>query len=369
MTSIAVIEPPEELMDGQVNREAAFLGFSSSRERFSRTAENFAAAVKHPTFAEWSVETTRRFATDRVASSEYHSFVVSVANELLYEHPPPVLRAATARIETIDRARMLDFHADRYRPESSAFIMVGALEPAEAFGLAERLFGGWTAASPPRPRGAPTMPKLVPKVGLRPISAFDTDNEIGIARFAIPGPPDGHPELPAFELLGATLGGSISSRGVARLRFHDAASYAVSAEVHARRDGSELVIEFSTHKSDLVASVERMLAEIERLRREQLPAAELQRIKTTWQANVADLLASNASTASLLAWRFALGGDPAGLHAYLTSVMSTDATALLAVARSAFAPNRIQVSVVGDADEIGAPLARLSRVIWNTASP
>jgi zinc protease len=363
MTAIALIEPPEEIMHSGTSREAAFLGFTASREQFATTARNFANAVRNPDFSEPTLRTTRRLATDRVASDNR---VEDTANRLLYEQPPPVLRGETAGIQSIDRVRLVDFHRGRYRPESSAFIIVGALDPAEGFELTERLFGDWTAASQASPRGSPTLARLVPKVGLRPISAFDSRAEIAHARFAIPGPPAGHPELPAFELLGATLGGSVSSRGVSSLRIHDAATYAVSADVYDRRDGSELVIEFSAHNRDLVASVERMLAEIERLRREPLSAAELQRTKTIWQADIAGLLANNARTAHLLAWRFAVGGDPTNLYAYLTSVMSADAPALLAVARSAFAPNRIQVSVVGDAKEIKAPLGRLSQVVWDS---
>ena len=367
MTAIALIDPPEEIMYSGTSREAAFLGFTSSREQFATTAKNFADAVRSPAFTDSTIRTTRRLATDRVASGDAGNRIEDVANRLLYEQPPPLLRSETTDIQTIGRVRLVDFHRDRYRPESSAFIIVGALDPAEGFELAERLFGDWKAASPAPPRGTPTLPKLVPRAGLRPISAFDSATELASARFAIPGPPEGDPELSAFELLGATLGGSVSSRGVSSLRLHDAATYGVSAHVHNHRDGSELVIEFTTHNRDLVASVERMLAEIERLRREPLPPAELQRTKTIWQANIADLLASNGRTARLLAWRFAIGGDPANLYAYLMSVMNTDASALLAVASSAFAPNRIQISVVGNANEIRS-LGRLSRVIWDATS-
>jgi predicted Zn-dependent peptidase len=208
------------------------------------------------------------------------------------------------------------------------------------------------------------LPKLVESVGLRPISAFDARIEIAHVRFAIPGPPDGASELPAFELLGATLGGSFSSRGNSSLRIHDATSYGVSAEVNNHRDGSELVIEFSTRKNELVAGVGRMLGEIERLRREPLSTAELERTKTIWQAKVAGLLSNNGATAYLLGWRFALDADPTDAGAYLTSVMKTDASELLAVARTAFAPNRIQIAVIGDSNVIGVPLSRLARVVW-----
>ncbi len=366
MTAIALIDAPEEPMSANASREAAFLGFTSTREQFEKTAKNFANSVRNPTFAQSSIATTRRLAMDRIASTDDDNLIDAVANGLLYEQPPPLLRSETAGIRSIDRARLVEFHADRYRPESSALVIVGALDPTEAFGLAERLFGDWKAASPARPRGAPSLPKLRPKVGLRPISAFDSRAEIAHARFAIPGPPEGDPELPAFELLAATLGGSFSSRGNSSLRVHDAATYAVNAEVQDRRDGSELIIEFSTHKRDLVASVERMLAEIERLRREPLSADELQRTKTIWQANVADLLADSSRTAMLLAWRFAVGGDPSDVRAYLTAVMNTDARALLAVARSMFAPDRIQISVVGGADEIRVPLGKLGPVRWDS---
>ena len=365
MTTIAIVDPPEEIMSSYTMREAAILGFSESRERFADTARVFAASVRVPSFAETSIATVRRLALDRVASGDLDRRVESFSNSLLYEQPPPVLRRENAGIETIDRARLVAFHRDRYRPESSAFIVVGAIEADEAFELAGRLFDSWKADAPARSRGTPSLPKLVPKVGLRPIAAFESDQEIGHVRLAIPGPPDGDPALPAFELLAATLGGSASSRGVSSLRHHDAATYAVSAEVTNHRDGSELVIEFSTHKRDLVASLERMLEELERLRSEPISAPELQRVKTIWEAGMADLLASGSRTASLLAWRFALGNEPTDIERYLTSILSADAASMLAVARTAFAPSRLQISVVGDRNQIAIPLARLAAVVWD----
>jgi zinc protease len=366
ITALAIIDPPEELMDAQANREAAFLGFTTSREQFQTTAVNFAAAVRNPTFDSAALAAGRRFATDWVAQIEGRSFVEGIANELLYEKPPPVLRSSTAGIDSIKRAAIVGFHRDRYRPDSTALFVVGAIDPPEAFELAERLFGNWSSASPPAKRPAATPPKLVPRVGLRPIAAIHIEADVGHARFAIPGPPSGDPNLPAFELLASTLGGSITSRGFSSLRLHDAATYGVSAEVNAHRDGSELVIDFSTEKRDLVGSVRRMLGEVDRLRREPMPTAELARVKTIWQASIAGALANNSRTAMLLAVRFALGEDPSRLHDYLTTMMSVQPQALLSVARSAFAPERIQVSIIGDSNEIGVPLSHLGPVIWDT---
>jgi predicted Zn-dependent peptidase len=365
ITALAIIEPPEELLDARTSRDAAFLGFTTTREQFQTTAYNFAVAVRTPTFDSAAIAAGRRHANDWVARTEGRSFVESIANELLYEQPPPVLRASTASIDTIDRATFVHFHRDRYRPESSAFILVGALDPPEAFETAERLFGNWAAA--PAPQRAPrSLPRLVPRMGLRPISAIHVQADVGHARFAIPGPGSGDPGLPAFELLAATLGGSITSRGFSSLRLHDAATYGVNAEVNTQRDRSELVIDFSTEKRDLVPSVKRMLGEIERLRREPLSLAELGRVKTIWQANVADALSNNPRTTMLLAMRFALGDDPGRLHAYLSRMMSVDPQALLAVAKSAFGPERIQISVIGDSKEVAVPLSHLGPVIWDT---
>jgi len=48
------------------------------------------------------------------------------------------------------------------------------------------------------------------------------------------------------------------------------------------------------------------------------------------------------------------------------SVMSVEPSALLTVARSAFTRDRIQVSVIGDSNEIAVPLSHLGPVIWDT---
>jgi len=67
-------------------------------------------------------------------------------------------RGSVESVETIDRAALLRFHAERFSPGSLSLVMVGDIEPARAIDAAGSAFGEWAAATP----SALDVPEVAP---------------------------------------------------------------------------------------------------------------------------------------------------------------------------------------------------------------
>ena len=55
------------------------------------------------------------------------------------------------RSTAIDRAKVVAFHRDHYRPNNAFLLVVGAVEPDRVFAAAEKAFGGWARGDVPQP--------------------------------------------------------------------------------------------------------------------------------------------------------------------------------------------------------------------------
>ena len=76
---------------------------------------------------------------------------------LFGEHPYARTSENEASLQTMDRAKLVAFHRDHYRPNNAFLLIVGAIDPDATFATVEKAFGGWlrgevaspTYAAPP----------------------------------------------------------------------------------------------------------------------------------------------------------------------------------------------------------------------------
>lgn len=74
--------------------------------------------------------------------------------ELFGSHPYARTSETEASLQGMDRAKLVAFHRDHYRPNNAFLLIVGAVEPEAAIAAAEKAFGGWArgeVAAPPFP--------------------------------------------------------------------------------------------------------------------------------------------------------------------------------------------------------------------------
>src|SRR3954463_6339475 len=70
---------------------------------------------------------------------------------LFGQHPYARTSETEASLNAMDRARLVAFHRDHYRPNNAFLLIVGAIDPDATFAAVEKAFGGWTRADVPAP--------------------------------------------------------------------------------------------------------------------------------------------------------------------------------------------------------------------------
>ena len=364
-TLYALAEAPEAMFSAEVDRDAAHLGIDTDETGLDAAVEGLANAILRPQIDETVVDATRIYLSRRLAREGKGNLIRRIAYERLYAEPPPLLVARGVSAYGVSKAAMLEHHQRFYGPENAALIVASPAPFERVLSLAVQHFGDWKPGGSSAPKPPTGLPLLVPSLGPRPVIALDSDGDMAHAILILPGPPRGFPGFPEYLLSDMLLGSSLGSRGNVALRLHDAKSYGVWSALVRRRTGSELEVTFAVEQDDLVESLQRMLEEVERLRRELVSADELEVAKIAWQAQLSSRLVTNAGTVALLREAFALDGDPAVLGAIVESVERVRPAEIQQVARREFTPDRMQVVVFASRKKHEAALRHVGPVWWH----
>ena len=78
---------------------------------------------------------------------------------LFGEHPYARTSETEASLQSMDRAKLVAFHTDYYRPNNAFLLIVGAVDPDATFATVEKAFGGWARGDVPSP-AYPAPPAL-----------------------------------------------------------------------------------------------------------------------------------------------------------------------------------------------------------------
>jgi len=71
--------------------------------------------------------------------------------ELFGDHPYARTSETADSIKAIDRAKVVAFHRDHYRPNNAFLLVVGDVQPEQVFAAAQKAFGAWTKGAVPQP--------------------------------------------------------------------------------------------------------------------------------------------------------------------------------------------------------------------------
>src|SRR3954462_5037140 len=77
---------------------------------------------------------------------------------LFGEHPYARTSETEASLNAMDRAKLVAFHRDHYRPNNAFLLIVGAIEPDATIAAVEKGFGGWARADVEAPAYATPPP-------------------------------------------------------------------------------------------------------------------------------------------------------------------------------------------------------------------
>ena len=219
--------------------------------------------------------------------------------------PHPYAWPALGRAESVarlPREALLERHATAYRADRMVLAVAGGVPRQRVIAVAERLFkrvpGAAATAATPAVEASPRGDRRLVERDARQAQVL-----IGFL-----APPLTHMDYPAMRVLGAVLGGGMSSRMFVELRDRRGLAYSTGV-LTTNRTGPALFVPYlGTAPANADAAVAGVLAEVERLRRDPVEERELGRAKAWLLGNLAMDRRTSARHAWYLAYAELVGG-------------------------------------------------------------
>uniref|UniRef100_UPI001F5883E0 M16 family metallopeptidase n=1 Tax=Anaeromyxobacter oryzisoli TaxID=2925408 RepID=UPI001F5883E0 len=268
-----------------------------------------------------------------------------------YGHYVLGTEASVAATTPGDLARL---HARLWRPENAELVVVGDVTEAALRPLLDRTIGAWkrgTAAPPlrPQPVAAPHRALLVEKAEAPQSSLL----------LGMPGVERASKDYVAASVLFQVLGGGTSSRLFRNLREEKGYTYGLGAGADARRLAGVSVVRGNVKADVTGPALKEIFGELERLRREPVPDAELQDAKQALVRSLPADFATVGGVAGRVAELIAYGLPDDYWNRYADAVQQVTAEDVRRVAERVLDPSRATLVIVGTPAVVSPQLAGL----------
>ncbi len=189
-------------------------------------------------------------------------------------HPYALPALGTAEsLARLDHAALVAAYRAGYQPGRMILAVSGQLAARDVLAEARRLFGGM-------PRGGlspdPTIPPPVPAPKRLVVEMPAQQAQILVGGLA---PGLGHPDHAAVKVLSTVLGGGMAGRLFVELRDKRGLAYSATSYYEPVREPGALILYLGTAPENAERAEEALMREVERIRREPIGAAELERAK------------------------------------------------------------------------------------------
>ena len=192
----------------------------------------------------------------------------------------PYGRPGIGSLEDLDAATIDDvraFHATYYRPDNAVLVVAGRFEPAQLNAWVDQYFGKITRPNRPIPRVTLVEPA---RTGPKEYSTFAPNVPLPAALVHYPAPAATHPDTPALMVLDAILSKGESSRLYQSLVYDQQIAADIFTQFEQQQDATAFALGAILSEGKSVdEGVTALLAEVARLRRQNVTAAELDEAK------------------------------------------------------------------------------------------
>ncbi|MFQ5886889.1 MAG: M16 family metallopeptidase, partial [Anaerolineae bacterium] len=174
-------------------------------------------------------------------------------------------------VSKIDRERMFRYLARHYHPADTVISVTGGIEHQEVVEELSSALQAW----PHREREA-YLPVEEAQCEPRLSLGYRKTEQAHLA-LSLQGIPRSHPDRFNLQLLNTVLGQGMSSRLFVEVREKRGLAYSISSYVNYLHDAGRLGVSAGVDPRRIEAALEAILGELDRLRREPVPAEELKK--------------------------------------------------------------------------------------------
>jgi predicted Zn-dependent peptidase len=252
-------------------------------------------------------------------------------------------RPITGSAETVSALRrddFLRFLAERYRPDRVLLAAAGNLSHEELLAAGDARFGRLSGSTPPGDGAPPT-----PAAG---VHVHEKALEQVHLCLGTPGISQTDPDRYPIHVLNIALGGGMSSRLFQEIRERRGKAYSVYSFLSSYLDAGYLGVYVGTSAEWTPEVVDVVRAELNRLTRDGLPAAELARAKNQMKGNMLLGLETSDSRMSRIAKNEIYFGRDVPLEEVAANIDAVTNDDVLRAAARLFGARSYSLTVLGD---------------------
>jgi len=342
-----------------VGWDAAALSLTFARQHADVALRTLAEIVREPAFPAAEVQRMRNEQLGEIMQrrSEPRSLASDMAGRFIYAPGSAFARpliGTSHSVQPLNAENTRAFWQARYAPAGSALILTGALDDA-LITLAEETFGDWSAAQPAhvpvdtRPFATTPRIHIVNRAG-------SVQSELRFGHVALPRKT---PEYFPAIVMNSILGGAFTSRLNLSLREKHGFTYGVRSAFNFRRAPGPFTIQTAVATDVTVRAVEETLKEITAMR-EQGPTGDELRAAIDYVSGIMPLEWQTTDQVATRLSELSLYDLPDDYYeTYRSSINNVTMEAVQRVAREHVRLDEMAIVIVGDAEQIEAPLRDL----------
>lgn len=352
------IDEAIDFIGGDLSTFSTGISGSALSKHSDALLEVMSDVLLHPTFPEEELEKARKQALSGLASAKTSADQISgnIANVATYGLGHPYGEMQTEKsTNAITRQDVVSYYNSYFRPNIAYLVIVGDVTVEKAKEQANKYFGGWKADQTPRPVYTAPQNPSGNRVVFVPLKGA-VQSVINICHTVELTP--GHPDAIAVSVMNNILGGGVfGGRLMQNLREDKAYTYGARSNISPDRIIGEFSAFASVRNEVTDSSITEFLYEIDRLTRERVADSTLVFIKNFMNGNFARSL-ENPQTIANFALNTELNGLPKDYYAtYLEKLAAVTADDVLRVAKKYLKPENLNITVVGNKEEIGEKLS------------
>jgi zinc protease len=337
-------------IDSGARWDASQANIDAQASRLAPAMEILADVVRRPVFESEEIERLRQQYLDdtRVALGQPGAIARFVASRVVfgddpYGHP---ISGTLESVAQIKREDIVKFHETYYRPDNAILVIGGDVTAADAFKLAERLFGDWKKPA----TAMPTTPARRAVAGAKPRVIVIDKPDAGQAAVLVARLGINRSDQDYFRgLVANSVLSGYSGRLNQEIRIKRGLSYGAGSSLEVRRDAGPFTATAQTKNESGAQVADLLLGELTRLANGDLPDAELTPRKAVLIGGFARNLETGGGLVGQVASLALYGLSFDEINSYVNNVQSITAADVKRFASSRLASRDASVIVVGDA--------------------
>lgn len=346
-------------LESFVRWDVSRLNLSVMSSKVAPAMEIVADVVKRPAFSAEELERLRQLTLDDLTielgdPSSIAAYVGSrvVFGDTPYGHPQTGTPQSIARITRED---LLKFHSRYYRPDNAVLVFGGDIKAANAFQIAQRLFGDWKK---PAARLAP-MPAPTLNGGQTQVIVIDKPDagQAGVV-VARTGIERASPDYFRGLVTNSVLSG-YSGRLNQEIRIKRGLSYGARSALDVRRFTGAFAASSQTKNQSAAEVASLLLNEVKRLATTPVPDIELEPRKAVVIGNFGTNLETAAGLVHQIGMLALYGISLDEINRYVSNVQAITAADVQKFSSSRLDAQGISTVIVGNAKEFLPELTKM----------